>query len=63
MEELSEIYESRAIGVCWSVDDLSFQKAIQEFRHWCEQNYESFQVTLADEVSFDLIFAHNWTGS
>jgi ubiquinone/menaquinone biosynthesis C-methylase UbiE len=60
VDELFDAYQSKAFGLCWLVSDTEFQKAIQEFKKWCQHNYESFDVVLSDEATFDITVARNW---
>ena len=58
--ELFNMYRSRAFGLCWLIDEDDFNKAIQEFKQWCDRTYESEDVILADELIFNIIVARNW---
>ncbi|MDJ0690769.1 MAG: class I SAM-dependent methyltransferase [Xenococcaceae cyanobacterium MO_188.B32] len=59
--ELFDIYQSRALGVCWTVPDELFYKAMEEFKECLKQYYESFEVVLYDEVTFELTVARNFS--
>jgi ubiquinone/menaquinone biosynthesis C-methylase UbiE len=60
VSELFDAYQSKAFGLCWLISETDFQKAIQEFKEWCQDNYQSFDVVLSDEVTFDITVARNW---
>jgi ubiquinone/menaquinone biosynthesis C-methylase UbiE len=58
--ELLEIYQSKAIGICWSVPDDIFSEAMQDFRAWCQKHYGSEDVVLSSDATFDITVARNW---
>lgn len=59
--ELFSVYESKAVGLCWAIADPVFSKAINEFKEWCHQNYDSFDTILSDSVNFDITVARHWS--
>lgn len=59
--ELFEIYNSRALGVCWSVPDEVFLIAMQEFKECLKQHYKSFEEIFYDEVKFNITVARNFS--
>jgi ubiquinone/menaquinone biosynthesis C-methylase UbiE len=60
VSELFDAYQSKAFGLCWLISETDFQKAMQAFKKWCQHNYQSFDVVLSDEVTFDITVARNW---
>ena len=58
--ELFNMYRSRAFGLCWLISEADFNKAIQEFKIWCDRNYQSENTILDDELKFNIIVAKNW---
>jgi ubiquinone/menaquinone biosynthesis C-methylase UbiE len=58
--ELFDMYQSRAVALCWLIPDALFSQAIQEFKTLCQQQYPSFDIVLSDEVIFNIIVARNW---
>ncbi len=60
VKELLNAYRSRAFGLCWLIDEADFERAIKEFKTWCDRNYESENEILSDELKFDIIVAKNW---
>lgn len=61
VEELLSVYQSKALGLCWIVPDPLFSEAMDEFKKWCQRNYDSFNTILSDEVSFDITVARHWS--
>ncbi len=57
VSELLTVYQSRAVGLCWSVSQDIFTTAMQEFEDWCWQHYESFEAVLASEATADILVA------
>jgi len=55
--ELFNVYQSRAVGLCWSVSQDVFTTAMAEFEDWCWQHYKSFETVLASEVTADILVA------
>lgn len=55
--ELVNIYQSRAVGLCWSVSQDILTTAMAEFKDWCWQHYESFEAVLTSEVTADILIA------
>ncbi len=58
--ELFEMYRSRAFGLCWTISEADFNAAIQEFKIWCNANYQSENTVLCDELNFNVVVARNW---
>lgn len=58
--ELFKMYRSRAFGVCWLIEKEDFDRAIQEFKNWCDNTYESYDFILTDELVFNITVARNW---
>lgn len=62
--QLLSIYQSRALGLCWTVPEPVFLEVMRDFRAWCQQHYGSEEVVLTSEARFDLTVVRNWaTGS
>lgn len=61
--ELLDIYQSKAIGICWSVSDDVFCKAMQDFRAWSQKYYGSEDVVLSSDATFDITVARNWAST
>lgn len=59
VRQLFDAYQSKAFGLCWLISEEEFQETIQEFKEWCQHNYESFEVVLSAEVTFDITVARN----
>lgn len=60
VEELFNMYRSRAFGLCWLIKEDDFNQAIKEFKNWCDRTYESEDFVLSDELNFNITVARNW---
>jgi ubiquinone/menaquinone biosynthesis C-methylase UbiE len=60
VQELFEVYQSKAFGLCWRINSEDFPQAIEELREWCQEHYQSFDAVLKNEFTFDITVARNW---
>lgn len=59
--ELLNIYHTREHGSCWLVPDDVFLSAMQDFRIWCQQHYDSEDVVLSSDATFGITVARGRT--
>ena len=60
LKEIFNAFQSKAFGLCWLISETDFAKAIKEFEQWCLERYQSFDETIFNDFSFDIIVAKNW---
>ena len=52
--ELLDIYQTRNHATCWLIPEYAFPKAMQYFRNWCQKHYESLNIVLSSNATFDI---------
>ncbi len=60
VEGLLNKYQSKAIGLCWTVPDDVFTKVMYDFRERCQKHYGSFALLLASNATFEIAVARDW---
>ena len=58
--ELLNIYRTKAVGLCWTVADKVFSRAMADFIPWSLKHYGSEDVLLASEARFEITVARDW---
>jgi SAM-dependent methyltransferase len=58
--ELLDTYQVRPFGSCWEVPDDVFFQAMRDFREWCQKHYESLNVILSSDATFDITVVSDW---
>lgn len=54
VEELLSFLKARAYGLCWSVSDEIFYRAINEFEAFCAKHYGSLKTEVSSEAKFEV---------
>ncbi len=54
VEELMNIFKSRAYGLCWRVSAEIYSQIMNEFEEFCIQHYGSLNTTLSSTAKFEI---------
>lgn len=58
--DLLDIYQARPFGSCWEASEDVFFQAMRDFREWCQKYYESEDVILSSDATFDITVVRDW---
>ncbi len=56
--DLLNIYQSKAIALCWTIPHDVFDRVMQDFQAWCQIHYKLEDI-LSSEATFDITVVRN----